>query len=65
MATGDEILGWIKAAQEEEAIERTECPICAWPLKKHPDGTLHCPFGHWQSQQRLRRFGISRRGISR
>jgi rubrerythrin len=35
-----------KAAKEaaEEQKERTLCPDCSYPLEKHPNGTLHCPF---------------------
>ena len=44
MATGDEILAALKAHREQEPFERTDCPICGWPIEKHPDGTLHCLF---------------------
>ena len=46
MATGDEILAWKKAAEEEESIQ-TSCPECGERLETHPDGTLHCPFDGW------------------
>lgn len=49
MATGDEILAWKKAVEAQKPIERTDCPVCGWPLEKHPNGILHCPLGHWQS----------------
>ena len=47
MATGDEILAALKAHREQEPFERTDCPICGWPIEKHPNGTLHCEFCGW------------------
>lgn len=44
MPTGDEILAWKKQIEEQELVERTECPECGWTLEKHPKtGVLHCP----------------------
>jgi hypothetical protein len=43
MATGDEILAWKKAAEEQPPEPLTECPNDGWTLEETDRG-LHCPF---------------------
>ena len=45
MATGDDIKN-IKEACDTAPYERTDCPVCAWPIEKVKD-VLHCPFCGW------------------
>ena len=49
MPTGDEIVAWKKAIEEQVPYKRSDCPRCAWPLEEHPGSELrpkglHCPF---------------------
>jgi hypothetical protein len=48
MATGDEILGWIKETRKQQPYKMADCPICGWPLEEGR-GVLHCPFDGWTS----------------
>lgn len=55
MATGSEIVAWKKACEEQIPYEVTSCPVCEWPIEKHPEtGALHCEFCGWI-------YGIKRR----
>ena len=48
MATGDEILAALKAHKEQVPFEVSLCPVCEWPIEKHPEtGALHCEFCGW------------------
>ena len=47
---GMEIVAMIKAVRDQEPYERTDCPNDGWPLQKHEDGTLVCPFDGWQAR---------------
>ena len=51
MPTGDEILAWKKQVEEQEPVERTDCPVCEWILEKHPNGTLRCPLCGYTSKR--------------
>jgi hypothetical protein len=48
MATGDDILAMKQACEKQVPYERTDCPVCAWPIEKVKD-VLHCPFCGWTS----------------
>ena len=50
MAFGDAILNMIKKVREQERIERTECPLCFYPLDTKKDGTLFCVYCGWRSR---------------
>ena len=47
MAFGDDLLAMIKTAKEAQAIKRTRCPVCEYPLEETKDGVLHCRFCGW------------------
>ena len=47
MATGDEILAWKRAIEEQEPERRTDCPVCGWTLEESNRGGLHCELCGW------------------
>ena len=52
MSHPDALLAWQRAAEETPAEERKRCPVCEYYLRRSPEGILHCPLGHWQSDTR-------------
>ncbi len=52
---GLDIRAMQKACEKMTPYQRSDCPICSWPLRTSADGIIECMFCGWTSENPIKR----------